>query len=63
MLFKSCGEAGLDESLIGDTYLVGHVLWDGEALFGVDLDALGVADEHVDDAVDVVDHCDVAIKG
>ncbi len=54
-------EAGFGEAVVGVAYLVGHGLGDRETLFWVDLDALGVAYEHVDGSVDVVDHPDVVV--
>ncbi len=39
----------------GAANLVGHRQGDGESLVGVDLDPLGVADQHVHDAVRIAD--------
>jgi hypothetical protein len=38
---------------------VRHRLWRSEPTIGVQVDSLGVADEHVEDAVDVADALDV----
>jgi hypothetical protein len=56
------GVAAVDEPLVSLSYVVGHRLGDRVPALGVELDALGVADQHVDDAVGIADGGDVVIE-
>jgi hypothetical protein len=61
-LDEPVGESGVDKPLIGILYLWWHFLLDREAAFGVLGDALGITDEHVDDALGVTDIFDVLVQ-
>jgi hypothetical protein len=62
-LDESGSVAGADESVVHVLDVVRDGLGDGVAAVGVGGDALGVADEHADDPVDVADRGDVVVDG
>jgi hypothetical protein len=59
---QAAGESGIDQTLVRPDDLGRHVLLNGVTAIGVFGDALGVADEHGDDAVDVSDAIDVVLQ-
>lgn len=54
---------GVHELLEGLAHLIGHRLGDGEALVRVDLDPLGIADQHVHHPVRIADAGHVVVQG